>query len=159
MSIKEFHLFHGALLTQLVRSERPLTLRMIETRATDSWSTYRINNEINLVAKHSLNPRKLARVKGGISWSFVFSKSQMKQVASSDAWAALICGAAKLTAPMGICLLNPDEIRTLLDTSIMDQQSLTVRSEPRKQFRVKSSRADELLVPVGRVQEWDVPGS
>jgi hypothetical protein len=153
MSIKEFHLFHGALLTQLVRSERPLTLRMIETRAADSWSTYRINSEI------SLNPRKLARVKGGISWSFVFSKSQMSQVSRSDAWAALICGAAKLTAPMGICLLNPDEIRTLLDISSTDQQSLTVRSEPRKQFRVKSSRADELLVPVGRVQEWDIPGS
>jgi hypothetical protein len=132
---------------------------MIETRATDSWSTYRLNDEISLVAKHSLKPEQLRRTKGAISWNFVFSESQMSQVSGRDAWAALICGASKLSAPMGICLLNPDELSELLDLSNPGQQSLTVRSEPRKQFRVKSSRVGELLVPVGRVESWDVPGS
>ncbi len=30
MPIREFELFHGAALTKIVRSDRPMTLRMIE---------------------------------------------------------------------------------------------------------------------------------
>lgn len=32
MSVKEFELFHGAVLTKLLRSEKPVALRLIETR-------------------------------------------------------------------------------------------------------------------------------
>jgi hypothetical protein len=33
MTIKQFELFHGAVLTKLVRSDRPITLRMIDNEA------------------------------------------------------------------------------------------------------------------------------
>lgn len=37
MAIDEFELFHGVVLTKLVRSDRPITLRMIETRPREAW--------------------------------------------------------------------------------------------------------------------------
>jgi hypothetical protein len=96
--IKEFELFHGALLTKLVRSEKPLTLRLIETRMDDSWSTYTINDQVRLLVKHSLNPRKLSRVKNGRAWSFVFSKNQVAQATVDGTYITLICGAIKLSS-------------------------------------------------------------
>lgn len=39
VSIREFELFHGAALTKIVRAERPVTLRLIETRPDDAWAT------------------------------------------------------------------------------------------------------------------------
>lgn len=159
MSVREFELFHGAVLTKLVRTEKPLTLRMIETRSADAWSTYRINDELSLVIKHSVKSRSL-KGESAKAWQFVFSPEQMRQVAESGTWAALVCGASTATdAAMEVCLLEPSELSELLDLRSSGQQSLMVKRIEGKSLRVSSSRRLEMVIPRNRLDKWEVPGS
>ena len=91
MAIREFELFHGAILTRLVRSNKPITLRMIETRPVDAWSTYRLNDEVNVLFKHSLAFRKTQRDDARV-WNFAFTRDQISQLRTQGTWAALVCG-------------------------------------------------------------------
>jgi hypothetical protein len=134
---------------------------LIETRPTDSWSTYRINDEVNILLKHSLSPQFRKREKGAVVWQFVFSRDQMKQLAQVGTWAALVCGAPDLGTPdMDVCLLDAGQIAQLLHTGRTTQQSLTVKRLPAKSLRVTSVRViDEIVVSRNRLDEWAVPGS
>ena len=161
MPVRDFELFHGAVLTKLVRGERPLTLRLIETRPTDSWSTYRLNDEVNLLLKHSTVSIARKREIGSAVWQFVLSRDQMHQISQPGVWVALVCGAPTLTkTEMDICLLDPAQVRELLDVHLQQQQSLTVKRLPGKSLRVTSPRAqDECVVARNRLDTWHVPGS
>ena len=79
MSIKEFELFHGAVLTKLVRIERPITVTLIETQREQTWSVYKVMDG-QLFIKHSTSPRPLSRGKGGYSWTFTFSPEHISQI-------------------------------------------------------------------------------
>jgi activator of HSP90 ATPase len=48
MPLREFELFHGGVITKIVRSERPVTLRLIETKPEEKWSTYTLNDKVDL---------------------------------------------------------------------------------------------------------------
>ncbi len=162
MSIREFELFHGAVLTKLVRSDRPVTLRMIETRPSEAWSTYVINNELRLLVKHSASPRKLKRERRGArSWTFVFSRDQLRQLEKPHVWVALVCGAHRFPrSRMEVCLIDPTEVAELIDQAADTQQSVIVRYlGPRKSLRVSSTKVDELVVARNRVEKWEIPGS
>lgn len=163
MAIKQFELFHGAVLTKLLRSDRPVTLRMIETRPGEAWAVYTINDEVDLFVKYSITARKLTRRQGALSWTFVFSPEQISQIrklqAERDVYAALVCGRKDIkTGGLQTCLLRPDELEHLLDFNDASQQSLTVRYVPRKKLRVYSGHRVELLVAQNALDEWDVPG-
>ena len=162
MPVREFELFHGSVLTKLVRSDRPLTLRMIETRPGDAWSTYRVNDEVSVLLKYSLNRRSLKREKAKAwQWQFVFSPDQMKQLQNAVTWYALVCGSKFLEdSDMEVCLLDPTQIAELLDLSSTSQQSLTVKRIEGKSLRASSPRlGEEMVVARNRVDTWNVPGS
>lgn len=57
-AVRQFELFHGAVLTALLRRDHPIALSMVETMPSDSWSTYRINDAVNLVVTHSTTGMK-----------------------------------------------------------------------------------------------------
>lgn len=162
MPIREFELFHGVILTKLVRNERPLTLRLIETSSELAWAAYRLNAEITLIIKSSSTPRALKR-ESGTAWTFTFGTSDLAQLraAGPNAYVALACGSKKLDpARMEVCFLRPEEIGQLIDASSSSQQALTVKVLPRKQLRVSSGRVTrELLVPQSALDTWEVPGS
>jgi hypothetical protein len=160
MPIREFELFHGAVLTKLVRGDRALTLRMIETRPTDAWSTYRVNDQVNVLLKHSLSPR-IARRENATAWQFVFSRDQMRQLRTANTWAALVCGSKTVgRSDMEICLLDPTQLEEVLDLASDDQQSVTVKRIEGKSLRVSSPQVrKELVVPRSRADNWDIPGS
>ena len=65
MSVKEFELFHGAVLTKVLRSDRPVALRLVGTRPGENWSTYTLNDAVDLLVSHSKSPRSVAR-SGGV---------------------------------------------------------------------------------------------
>ena len=45
MSIKQFEIFHGIVLTKLVRNENPVTLRMIQNSPkSDDWRIYTVTS-------------------------------------------------------------------------------------------------------------------
>jgi hypothetical protein len=162
MSVHEFELFHGVVLTKLVRSDRPMTLRLIETSANEAWVAYTINTTATLFMKHSTKSRVLKREKA-LSWSFVFSPKDLAQIKErgGNAYVALICGLKKVQVPkMEICFLTAEQVNQLLDTEDSRQQAVTVKAATRKRLRVSSSRIEsELLVPQSALESWEVPGS
>ena len=162
MPVREFELFHGVILTKLVRNDRPLTLRLIETSTELSWAAYKLNAEVTLVMKSSSTPRALKR-ESGTAWTFNFGPSDLAQLqlAGSNGYVALACGSKKLDpGKMEVCFLRPDQVSLLLDTSSSAQQAVTVKALPRKQLRVSSGRVTkELLVPQNALETWELPGS
>lgn len=156
-NIKEFELFHGAVLTALVRRDNPLTLSMIETKPRESWSTYRVNEAINLLVKHSAAP---SSQKNAVAWSFTFSPAQMEQLCEGPAWAALVCGSKALDDDMELCLLDPEQLALLLDVASNQQQGMSVKDPGSGQLKVSSRRHMKgISVPRSRIRTWEVPGS
>lgn len=163
MSIREFELFHGAALTKIVRAERPVTLRLIETRPDDAWATYRLNDEVELFVKHSTSPKPL-RGAEGFSWRFVFSGEQLSRIASSlnakKLHVALVCGGRDVKEDqMEICLLKPEDIEKALNLNDSRPQTVTVRRERNKYLRVYKERKEVLRVPLSSLEKWQIPGS
>ena len=146
-TVKEFEIFHGAVLTALVRRDEPLSLSMIETQPSEAWSTYRINDSANLLVKHSTN--RVSRQRNNATvWQFTFSPAQMKQLRKGPAWAALVCGSGNLKHDMEVCLLSPEELRLLLEIESDQQQSLTIKDVPRQYLRASSGHHEkEILIP------------
>lgn len=162
MSVKEFELFHGVVLTKLVRSDRPMSLRLIETSANEAWAAYTINTEVMLFMKHSTKPRVLKREKA-TSWSFVFSPKDLAKIKekNNSVYVALVCGLKKVRPDkMEVCFLSPYQLNQLLDVVSPKQQTVTVKAQTRKQLRASSAKMEsEILVPQNALEEWQVPGS
>lgn len=160
MALREFELFHGAILTKLVRSERPITLLMIETEPSKEWAVYLINNEVSLLLKHSKKPQALGRPPGGRRWTFVFSGDQLHRARGGEAWVALACGSERVNdAPMETCLLGPPQLADLLSDGGSNANSITVECEPGKSLRVRAPRSGVMkVVARNRLDKWLVPG-
>jgi hypothetical protein len=164
MSIKEFELFHGAVLTRLVRSDRPITVTLIETRPEDTWSVYKIIDS-QLFIKHSTSPRPLTREIGGYSWTFTFSPDHINQISDlrkeHPTCVALVCGISNIKqGRMEICFINHDEIPEILELDNPDTQSVTVRyNKGAKKFRVLLNRKEKLLIYLNAIDRWNIPGS
>jgi len=165
MSVSEFQLFHGIVLTKLVRSDRPITLRMIETRPNEAWSSYTLNSDAaDLYIKHSTVWRQTERGVKGRSWSFVFGVNQLRQMAASEkarpVYVALVCGASDTkTKDMQVCLLEPQHLHDLLQPSLDRQQAITVSYHPGINLRVFKDRKERFKIPQGALEKWRVPGS
>ena len=164
MAIKQFQLFHGAVLTQLVRNDRPLTLRMIETHPDDAWAVYTINDQVDLFIKHCASPRGLTRQRGASRWQFVFSPEQIAQLralaAEREVHSALVCGRRDLKeGDMHVCLLNMKELVQLIDLESASTQSITVKYLPGKKLRVSAPHGQDLLISQNALAQWEVPGS
>ena len=132
MSIKDFELFHGAVLTKLVRSDRPITLRMIETNPDTSWSVYTLNDEVHLFIKYSISPRSLSRGKGGLSWVFTFRPEHISEIKALQAekrvFVALVGGRRNIKqVRMEICLLTPDDFARIIDLEANTNQTVTMK--------------------------------
>lgn len=158
MAIREFELCHGAALTKLVRSQKPVSLRLIETRATENWSTYTVDDKADLFISHCKSPRHLSRNGGGTSWHFVFNRNQLRQINSKTrkrkVFVALICKGSANGREGQICLLQPSEIEQLMDFD-STYQSLTVRQPSgRSRLRVVRDRTVKMNVPKSRFEKW-----
>lgn len=155
MPVRQFELFHGAVLTKLLRSERPVALRLVETRPKESWSTYTVNDTVDLLVTHSKSDRRIKQDGGATAWTFPFSRNQLRQINGSErpVWVALVCGRKNPFArDMHIWLLDPEQISAVAP-------SVTVRKPTgRGQFRVFKDRYEEFRVPQSRLDNWQVPG-
>ena len=119
MAVQEFQLFHGIVLTKLVRNDKPMTLQLIETATQKSQSEYQINAEFSLFVKHSATPKERKRERAA-AWSFSFSPKDIGQIRErgDKAFVALVCGAKEMNPKdMEVCLLNPNQIARLIDLS------------------------------------------
>lgn len=161
MPLRTFELFHGAVLAKLVRQDRPTMLHLIETKPSDSWATYRINDEVNLVIKYSANPRHPKREPDATAWQFTFATDQLKQVKPVRTWAALVCGSFESDSrEMEVCLLDHDQITELLFLDRAGPESMTVKRLAGRRLSVTLTKfGGELIVARDRLHKWAVPGS
>lgn len=165
MTIKQFELYHGAVLTALVRSDRPVTLRMIETRPSEAWAVYTLNDEVELYVKYSTAVRSLTTKPGAFSWTFVFGSDEVARLSElsteREVYAALVCARRAISQEKGmhVCLLHPEELARLIDLNDHSSQSTTVRYIPRKKLRLFSGHRVELRVAQSALARWEVPGS
>jgi len=156
-TVRQFELFHGAVLTALLRRDHPIALSMVETMPSDSWSTYRINDAVNLVVTHSTSGKKQQRT-NEVVWQFTFSPAQIKQIRDGRAYVALVCGSPNVRSEMEVCLLDPSEIEKLIDIQLAQQQAVSVRAS--SSLKAYSGRhVKEINVAKNKYRKWEVPGS
>ncbi len=164
MSVKEFELFHGAVLAKLVRNERPITLRLIETRFDDG-RVYTLNDIIELYVKHSISPRRLTRDEGGYSWTFTFNSEHINQIRElkkkRPTYLVLVCAHRDVKGGRAeTCLINLEEHIDVLDLDGDGQQSITVRyKKGAKKLRIFLDRKEKLFVPLNALDNWEIPQS
>src|SRR5262245_20581423 len=106
---------HGSVLTKLVRSDKPITLRMIETNPKETWSAYTLNDEVILYVKYSTKPQQRKKNEDILIWSFTFSIEQLVELCNlrqcKNVYVALVCGQRNVNDPnMYICLIDPNEV-------------------------------------------------
>lgn len=156
MTIATFEYMHGAVLTKLLRNDRPITLRLIETNPEECWSLYRLNLDVNLVIKYATSHRETSK---GRIWTFTVSGKQRDYLTSTEqVWMALVCcGAALNDRQSAVCLLAPEEANLLLATP--GTPNASVRMAPGKRLRVTINGYVELVVPRSRLETWEIPGS
>ncbi len=94
MPIRDFELYHGALLTKLVRSDRPITLRMIETDADDCWSAYTVDDLATVYAKVR-GHGNFSESDKSVEWVFTFQPRHLDDLRrlseQGDVYLALVC--------------------------------------------------------------------
>jgi hypothetical protein len=155
-TVRQFELFHGAVLTALLRRDHPIALSMVETMPSDSWSTYRINDAVNLVVTHSATGTKQRR-SNEVVWQFTLSPLQIKQIRDGAAYVALVCGAASIKSEMEVCLLDPAQIAKLIDVNLTQPQAVSVRAS--SSLKAYSGRhVKEITVAKNKYRKWEVPG-
>jgi hypothetical protein len=167
MSIHQFEFFHGAVLTRLVRTHAPVTLRLIETAPKESWAAYRLNDSVDLIIKHSATPRRRKTDRSARYWTFTFGAQEVADLRSRVDEAlvsvALVCGdrrvaGNKVKNTMEICRLDAGQIALVLDLRSATQQQLSIEAIPRKKLVV---RGNGRVIKVSRraIDQWKIPGA
>lgn len=168
MSINELELFHGAMLAKLFRSDKPVSLRMVEMDFEQSRRAYLVNDTVYIYTKHSKKPHKGTR-QPTYTWIFTFSVNHVNDLQrlknnGKDVYLALVCGQPEVNSkdPIEICFLGWDQIQMCLDENNHEiQQNISVKFKRGLSFRVwgtNKSIKDPILVNQNALSDWDVPG-
>lgn len=153
MTIDKFEYMHGAVLTKLFRKDEPLTLALIETNKSESWSAYKVTSvdtdESIIYMKYSSTPRQALK---HISWSFVFTPrhlDELKKYIDKKLFVYLVCAQNDMTSKDAeICFLTKEEILNEIDIDSATNQAFTVRNEKRKKLRVYGTRTNHDFLKV-----------
>ena len=165
MGIKAFELFHGAVLTKLARSGRPISLVMLERGEDEAWSIYRVIDVIVYV-KYSTVASVQKRVENALTWRFTFSPKHLQEIAryqlKGPVYVALVCASANVQDQnMQVCFLEPSEFADCLDVGSSRNEYVVVRYEPGKKLRVwgrANTARNPKLVACKSLDDWNIPG-
>jgi hypothetical protein len=168
MAIRDIELFHGVVFTKLLRSDRPINLKLFEFNSDKSSAAYIVNDEVVLYVKHSKTPKSRQRKNYACAWIFNFSPNHLKEIQgfSKDKHVhmVLVCGdeSLKNARDMQVCFLYPMEAAVCIDKNATSTQSITVANVDKGKLRVwgtKNSSSNPLLIEKYRLESWDVPGN
>ena len=125
--IKEFELYHGAVLTKIAQSDAHT---VINPYPTPSRCTYLINNKIGLYIKHS--SKRLT------PWGFSFLRQHQDEIqhmakSLDQVFVALVCGKD------GIACLSHEELKHVLDDVHDECEWIRVSRRPREKYAIKGS--------------------
>ena len=168
MAIRDIELLHGVVFTKLLRSDRPLNLKLFEFNADKSSAAYIVNDEVALYVKHSKTPQPRERKGYERFWVFNFSPKHLEEIrgfsADRTVCMVLVCGDTDLdnSDDMQVCFLNTEEISTCINEQAKITQSISVADVKRGKLRVWGSRNSSkspILIEKNRLESWDVPGN
>ena len=168
MSVKIFELFHGAALAKIMRRGKKVSLLMTETRPSDVWAAYTLNDAVILYIKVSTNAKERKRKKGSFSWQFNFTPSELEQLSSIQGakpiYTALVCGSRSVGKnPMEVCFLKPEQSDQCIDIKPKARtQSIHVERDPGMSLRAygtKNGHDHPLIIHRDALEKWEVPGS
>lgn len=129
MKIKDIELFHGAVLTRLMRKDRPVALKMFEFNADEYRSAYILTDDDGdkpLYIKHSKGTKPPKRYKK--AWQFTFSNEHLQEIKKlagdfGKVYIVLVCGAKTIGAnDTYTALLTYDELKQYIDVTGNDGQ-------------------------------------
>lgn len=128
MKIKDFEFHHGAVIVKLLKSKKPINMKIIET--SDKWSTYTLTGDTSmsdLFITHRTGGSKYKREGGGITWAFSFSDNQISQIRADDkhnVCIALVC--VDTMEKTYICFFTPSDAKRIF-VDDPEKRSITVR--------------------------------
>jgi len=139
----DIELFHGAVLTRLIRKDRPISLNIIEFNADKSRSGYILTDDDGdkpLYIKHSkgsaLTPKGYKK-----SWQFTFSEEHLKEIQElfedyGHVNIVLVCGAKTIGAEdTYTALLSYDKLEQCVDiTGNNGQQIVNIGDKGGKNY-------------------------
>lgn len=158
--IKDFHFYHGAVLTRILRAGQPISLTLIETEK-GAWSSYEIDSnhhQYRLVVLTGSNRRRVKKGGEGYSWTCQLSESQMQQVKTSPKLVCIACVLPRKEIKESgqfICFLNPDEVQKVVDTS-KEVDSITIRKPDQNysKFQVYKNKVVALTVSLNAIDTY-----
>lgn len=155
--------YRGLVLGMLMDSDRPVTLRLIERNTNRSYSSYKLNDEVEILIKYRTSPSN--ETKSSISWSFSIAPEQVRNIKKETGKhaVALVCGYKNFdTSKMQVCFLDPDRMEKLLQGLDNEcQLSFTVRAikGQNKQLQLVHKRKVIMRIPKRALKTWSPPGS
>jgi hypothetical protein len=164
MSIKQFELFHGAVLTKLLRNGKPASLCLVERTERDPWAAYCVNDACSIYIKYRTTCRADADVQTPI-FDFQFTKPEISAIRELQkdlsVYFALVCASDRIASKgMEICFIEPAEFMRLTNNGALNSVSISVWYEDGKGLRVKSKTLEKpIVVPRSRLDSWEAPGS
>lgn len=161
MGIKDFHFYHGAVLTKILRLDMPTSLKLVET-SENSWCTYTINDSVALYMKYS----KGRECKKHIRYVFSFEPKHLGEIKGYidkgiQIKLALICINKNEKSSSEICLIDEDKVLNLIDLDSITNQIINVYLEKGKSFRVDGTRTEskkEFIINRNAIDNIDIPG-
>ena len=148
--IQDYEKYHGAVIMKLLQAQQIAKIILIEA-SQDAWGAYditlRSGRDIRLYMLYRTKPDY--RTKDKTTWNFSIQGPRLEQLCSEleasqagrEIWLALICMNDSPEADSYICFLSPKEISALCLCNDEDPPAtITVYLEPRKMFRVYSTR-------------------
>jgi len=164
MSIRQFELYHGAVLARIVRNDRPVTLRLIESKVNDAWAAYNIDDAATLYMKH-ISAGYESQNHSVWAWTFSFDPSQLNRLSQLQekcpVYLVLICGQREVARgrQMEVCLLSSDQVNQCIDLAASCAQSIRVEARPGCELRVSGSKRkpeNALLVPRNALDKFGI---
>lgn len=165
MSIKIFEYYHGAVLTKLVRNNKPVTLTMVENDKKGAWCEYKINDEIVLYTKYCSKPI-YCEINQSFLWRFTFNPNELehifKQRRNCAVYTALVCGQEQISL-FNTCIgfIQPYELDQCISVHSFGPETLNVQLIPTCKLRIWgniNTVKNPLLVAQNRLENWVVPG-
>lgn len=164
MTIQQFELFHGAVLTKIIRSDRPTSLRMFG-KTDENLAVYTVSynsSDVEIFIKRSVNvlPIKKKKKVIGKYWNFPFTSDQisaLQQLAKNQNVAIiLVCGAKLIKDKMEICLIKPEHFSKVMPT-IENEKTLKVeRMGKNKMLRIFSSEEVIHKEDLNEMDRWPI---
>ena len=126
MKIQEQDLYHGTALMQIV--EHPSFKAL--NKGSKRYGHYLVNADCHIFVRYSKSD--------GDTWSFTFTPDQLEPMnniieAAADVYVCFICG------EYSICLLNQEQIESVIDVEAVESQWVRVTAPEGKSFRVSGS--------------------